>query len=135
MQRHEKGRPGVDSRAALTTASEAVQRIVPFTPSAGGILAAVDAIHGQQTYTREQVTYLTALAYRAGRVHAAAEDIAEDVACWREYAHPLTSREQRIAERLAEMAGQAAAVNAELGRPPGYTYRGGPVAWETGAPA
>lgn len=114
--RHKKGRP-TGNGAALTTAGEAVVTIVPadvgqrgrrrpvFAPSPGGILAAAEAVHGRDTYTREQVAYLVALAYRSGRVHGAAEDIAEDVACWREYAAPAPTREQRVAERMTSMRG------------------------------
>lgn len=45
------------------------------------------------------------------------------------------SHEQRVAQRIAEADQCAARVNTELGRPPGYQYRGGPVDWHTGMPA
>jgi hypothetical protein len=43
--------------------------------------------------------------------------------------------EQQRAERLAEMELRVNRLSSELGRPPRYRYRGGPVDWETGLPA
>jgi hypothetical protein len=45
-----------------------------------------------------------------------------------------TTRQQRIALEHANMAALCDQVSAELGRPAGYTYRGGPVDWHTGKP-
>lgn len=43
--------------------------------------------------------------------------------------------DQWLAERLAEMERHAARLAQQMGRPPGYQYRGGPVDWHTGRPA
>lgn len=105
------------------------------TPSAGGILAAADALQGpQQTFTREQVAYLMHLAYDSGRTARHLDDVAELHAGWARHPRQANAAQQRYRERMAEMAAQAAQVNAELGRPPGYRYDGGPVDWETGRP-
>lgn len=105
------------------------------TPSAGGILAAADALRGpQQTFTREQVAYLLHLAYDAGRTARYVADVAELHAGWARHPHQRTTADERYAERMAQFAACAAQVNAELGRPPGYRYDGGPVDWETGRP-
>lgn len=105
------------------------------TPSAGGILAAADAIRGPQTtYTREQVAYLMHLAYLSGATARHLGDINEMTKTWATHPHQRITAEQRHAERMAEMAAHAAQINAELGRPPGYEYHGGSVDWETGRP-
>jgi len=110
-------------------------RTTPPGLDPGTTLAATTAIReGQHTFTREQAAYLVALAYHTGRLHAAAEDLAEVAACWAEYAQPRPTREQRIAARMAEMDQAARQAAARAGRP----YRihpGGPVDWETGRPA
>lgn len=104
------------------------------TTPAGVTLRVVDALHGpQQTFTRDQVAYLISLAYQAGRRHAAADDLAEMVGCWQEYAEAPRTREQRVADRMAEMDRLARIRAAREGRP----YRihpGGPVDWDTGRP-
>jgi hypothetical protein len=74
--------------------------------TAGVTLKAVDALEQQDTFTRAQLAYLIALAYQSGRAHAAAEDMAETAACWQEFAEPRTTREQRVAQRLADMQAQ-----------------------------
>lgn len=50
---------------------------------------------------------------------------------WRRVGQPR--HEQRVAERLALFEQCAARLAARLGRPPGYTYPGGPVPWDTTA--
>lgn len=93
------------------------------TPTAGGILAAADALQGpQKTFTREQVAYLMHLAYDAGRTATYLDDVAELHANWARQRDPRPAAEQRIAQRAADMAEQ------------GGDYRGGPVDWETGKP-
>jgi hypothetical protein len=105
------------------------------TPSAGGILAAADALRGPQTtFTRGQVAYLMRLAYDSGRTARYVEDIAELHAGWARHPAHRRTADDRYRERMAQMEANAAQVNAELGRPPGYVYRGGPVDWETGQP-
>ena len=106
------------------------------TPSAGGILAAADALQDptRQTFTREQVAYLTRLFYDSGRTARYVGDLAELHAGWARHPLQRPTAEQRYQERMAEMAANAAQINAELGRPPGYRYDGGPVDWETGRP-
>lgn len=94
------------------------------TLSPGTTLAAVEAMHRQDTFTRDQVAYLIAVAYEVGRRHTLAEDLAETVACWDEHATPAQTREQRIAARMA---------NYEQISGPGR-YHGGAVDWETGLP-
>lgn len=92
-----------------------------FQRDPGTILAATEAMRTRDTFTRDQVAYLIALAYDTGRIHGYADDLAETVGCWQNYAPPpRLTRKQRIAERLAEYertAGPAA-------------YRGGPVNWD-----
>lgn len=106
------------------------------TPSAGGILAAAAALQdpARQTYTREQVAYLMHLAYDAGRTARYVSDLAELHAGWARHPIQRVTAEERYQQRMAEMAAAAAQTNAELGRPPGYRYDGGPVDWETGRP-
>ncbi|MEH1013061.1 hypothetical protein V6U90_08110 [Micromonospora sp. CPCC 206060] len=100
-------------------------------PTAGGILAATDAMRSdQQTYTREQVAYLMHLAYDSGRTARYVGDLAELHAGWARHPIQRPTAEQRYAERMAEMTAAAGQVNAELGRPAGYRYDGGPVQWE-----
>lgn len=104
-------------------------------PSAGGILAAADALtSGQETFTRDQVAYLLRLAYDSGRTAQYVGDIAELHADWARHPQQRATAEERYQQRMAEMAASAAQINAELGRPPGYRYDGGPVDWETGRP-
>ena len=104
-----------------------------MTPTAGGILAASDALRGpRQLYTREQVAYLMSLAYDSGRTAALLDDLAIMHAAfaahtWRE------TNERRVARELAEMDRAARAAAERAGRP----YRihpGGPVDWDTGQP-
>jgi hypothetical protein len=85
----------------------------------------------RQTYTANEVRALLYTAYIHGRHEA---DINELQAIWAEKREPRLTRERRVAARIAEMEAAAARINAELGRPPGYEYRGGPVVWATGAP-
>ena len=76
--------------------------------TAGTTISATKSItDGQSTYSRSQAAYLVHLAYETGRLHGAAENIAEAVACWEEFAQPAPTREQRVAGRLAEMAAGA----------------------------
>lgn len=73
-----------------------------------------------------------ALAFEHGRAYERAELAALDGTTWRPLAR--RTREQQHAERMAEMDQAAELVNAQLGRPPGWTYPGGHVDWETGRP-
>jgi hypothetical protein len=82
-------------------------------------------------YTADQVLGLTLAAYERGRFDA---EVNELHATWAEYDEPQLTREQRVAARTAEMKRSADRVAAELGRPAGYRYRGGPVDWQTGMP-
>lgn len=45
------------------------------------------------------------------------------------------THEQYVADEVVVWERHATEVNKELGRPAGYSYRGGPVDWETGLPA
>jgi hypothetical protein len=47
----------------------------------------------------------------------------------------IATAEQRIAERRSLLDRCAERIHSELGRPAGYCYDGGPVAWATGTPA
>lgn len=103
-------------------------------PTAGGVLAATTAMQDpHRIYTRDEVAYLMHLAYEAGRLHAAAEDHAETAACWAEFAQPRPTREQRVAERLAEMD-RVARMKALREDRPYRVYHGGEVDWATGEP-
>jgi hypothetical protein len=82
-------------------------------------------------YTDEQVLNLTRSAYERGRFDA---EVNELHATWAEYDEPQLTREQRVAARTVEMKRCADRVAAELGRPAGYRYRGGPVDWHTAMP-
>ncbi|MEU6206384.1 hypothetical protein ABZ814_22700 [Micromonospora musae] len=101
------------------------------TPSAGGILAAADALQGpQHTFNREQVAFLIRLAYDAGRT---AEYVGDLAAMHANFAAKNWGRthEQWVADQIAEMEAAAA-------RQPWNTWRGqypgGPVDFETGRP-
>ncbi|MGW3808832.1 hypothetical protein [Micromonospora sp. NPDC005113] len=96
-----------------------------YTPTAGGILAASQALQAttRQTFTREQVAYLMHLAYDAGRTATYLDDIAELHATWARHRDPQPTAEQRYRQRMADMAER------------GGDYRGGPVDFETGHPA
>lgn len=103
-------------------------------PTAGGILAATTAMQDpHRTYDRDEVAYLMHLAYEAGRLHAAAEDHAEVAACWAEFAQPTPTREQRVADRLADMD-RVARMQALRQDRPYRIHPGGPVDWATGRP-
>ncbi len=52
---------------------------------------------------------------------------------WRQAA--AVTAANRLQARLDQMAEARDRMNANLGRPPGWDYRGGPVDWETGLPA
>lgn len=105
-----------------------------MTPTAGGVLAAVAAIHHRETFTRKQVAYLMRLAYDSGRTATYVGDLAELHATWAQHPQQQVIAEERYQQRMAGMGANAAQINAELGRPPGYKYHGGPVDWETGRP-
>ncbi|MEU4570804.1 hypothetical protein [Micromonospora sp. NPDC023956] len=105
------------------------------TPSAGGILAAADALHSpQQTFTRDQVAYLMHLAYDSGRTAHHLEDVARLHCTGIDNAFLRRTHEQRVADEIADMTARAERLHADMGRPPGYEYRGGPVDWDTGRP-
>ena len=93
-----------------------------MTITAGTTLMAAAALtdNNQQHFTRAQVAYLIALAYESGRAHAAAEDMAEVVACWHEFAKAAATREQRVAQRHADMQ---AGIEREARRPKPKTRR------------
>jgi hypothetical protein len=97
---------------------------VTYKPDPGTTLAAIEAMRTQDTFTRDQVAYLIAVAYQVGRRHTLAEDLAETVACWDEHATPAQTRERRIAARIAAYERTSGPA----------TYLGGPVDWETGQP-
>lgn len=78
-----------------------------------------------------EVHALVYAAYVRGRYDADLHDLH---GTWAEHREPRATREQRVAQRIAEMEQHAERVSAALGRPPGWTYPGGPVDWETGAP-
>jgi len=107
------------------------------TPTAGSVLAAAAALQDptRDTYTRDQVAYLMHLAYLSGGTARHVGDIHEMTATWARHPHERATAEQRHAERMAEMTAAATRINAELGRPADYEYRGGPVDWATGRPA
>lgn len=108
----------------------------PPTLTAGVTLRAVEALEtGQQTFTRAQVAYLLALAYDSGRTAAYREDLAEMHSTWEDRDERRRTYLERIAERLESYATAGERINSRLGRPKGYTYRGGPVDWNTGRPA
>jgi hypothetical protein len=76
-----------------------------------------------------------ALAFEAGRAYERADLAALDAAVWKPLAQ--RTREQLVAERIAEMEQHAGRLAVELfnryGRIP-WKYHGGPVDWETGRP-
>lgn len=105
--------------------------------TAGTVLAAAEALRTRRggTWTDAQVAVLIALAFDSGCTATAMDDLAETVGTWAEHPVPRKTRELRVAERIAAMELHAARIAAELGRPTGYTYAGGPVRWDTGQPA
>jgi len=81
------------------------------TPSltAGVTLNAVAAlVGGQETFTREQVAYLIALAYRSGMAASYEEDVAELHVSWQTRAERQRVYERRVAQRMKEMEAGAA---------------------------
>jgi hypothetical protein len=73
------------------------------------------------------------VAYGAGYAQAlalAAERTAELDAVWG--AAPRRTWAERVAERVALFERCAAELAAEMGRPPGWRYDGGPVHWRSG---
>lgn len=129
------GRPRSKPRQGAThptTHTTTEGDLMSTTPSAGGILAAADALRGpQQTYTREQVAYLLRLAYDSGRTATYLDDLAQWHCTWADRPFLRRTYEQRVADETADMAARAA-------RQPWNTLRGqhpgGPVDWETGRP-
>lgn len=82
-------------------------------------------------YTAEEVLTIAVAAYLQGRYD---RDVLELRGTWAEHEEPRATRERLVAARLAEMDQAARARAAREGRP--YRlYRGGPVQWDTGAPA
>lgn len=128
-------RQGATHPTASTTNTTNKGDLMSTTPSAGGILAAADALRGpQQTFNREQVAYLMHLAYDSGRTATHLADVARIHCASEDSGWMRPTYEQRVAEEIAEMSSRAARIHAELGHPPGYEYRGGAVEWETGRP-
>lgn len=80
----------------------------------------------------DRVVNLMFAAYRRGRLDG---DLHELRAGWAEHREPRLTYEQRVAVRIAEYTEAAEAINARLGRPAGYRYRGGAVDWWTGLPS
>lgn len=73
--------------------------------TAGVTLNAVDALTGpQQTFTRDQVAYLIALAFRSGRSQWYRSEMAEAECQWEDNAKPRATHERRVAAMHAEMA-------------------------------
>lgn len=95
-----------------------------YKPDPGTTLAATEAMRTQDTFTRDQVAYLIAVAYQVGRQHTLTQDLAETIACWDEHATPPQTREQRIAARMAHYERTSGPAR----------YHGGPVDWNTGQP-
>ncbi len=101
--------------------------------TAGGILAAVEALADAETFTRGQVAYLVHLAFESGRTASYRDGLAELHGAWarsrwrRRYA-------ELVADRVGAYGAAAARMNTRLGRPAGYRYDGGPVDWDTGQP-
>lgn len=81
---------------------------------------------GRQDQAAHDTSHLADLLADLATAHA---DIAQ---AWARLGH--VTRAQRIARELAAMRALCDQVSAELGRPAGYTYRGGPVDWDTGRP-
>lgn len=123
----------------------------------GGNSAAEQAKHpyGLIGHTTSDTSYDHSLivdnARREGHAAGRAAARAEIMASLGQYVSDLLSRadeigrnarqaasrtsHQRYLDRLADMKHSADDMNRKLGRPHGYSYRGGPVDWETGLPA
>lgn len=84
------------------------------------------------TYTAAQVLDLVTAAYERGRFDG---DLNELAALGATHDEPRLTWEARVAARVAANVAYYERLNADLGRPAGYRYRGGPVDWETGMPA
>jgi len=106
-------------------------------PAAGEVLAAVDELRSQQSFTRDQVARLMQLAFDSGRYAGYKEDLAELREVWASRAEQRESYEQRVTGRIADMERCAAHLAVRMheanGRLP-WKYEGGPVDWETGRP-
>ncbi len=83
---------------------ERVGNSTPTPLSPGTTLAACEALTGgQELFTRDQVAYYSALAYRSGAAAAHRDDIAELTMTWERNPTPRESYETRVAQRLAQM--------------------------------
>ncbi|MDG4770677.1 hypothetical protein [Solwaraspora sp. WMMD792] len=96
--------------------------------NAGTVLRAAEALGERETFTREQVAHLLALAYQSGRADRHAAEVAELRASWTERPVPRPTREQRIRAEVDAMAAYAAAQETTWRG----QYPGGPVDYETG---
>lgn len=77
----------------------------PFPLDAGVTLKATEALAGQETWTREQVAYVVALAYWSGAGVTARHDALElaEFAHAAGQGHPWPSAEQRVQARIRVM--------------------------------
>jgi hypothetical protein len=85
----------------------------------------------RDSYTADQVAYLMALAYASGRQASFDDELADLYRGWYARRGWRRTARERMAERMAEMQDAQAAIDARLGRPAGYCYRGGPVEWDS----
>src|SRR5918995_1852441 len=101
---------------------------------AGHVLSAADALAGgQETFTREQVAQLVAMAFDSGRTSTWLEDIAETVSVWEDRAEARATYEERVQQRIKEMEHRAEMARLRAGLPTKEPYLGGPVAWGDGS--
>lgn len=93
-----------------------------FHPEPGEILAASESLSGapKESFSRAEVAFLIALAYKTGRVQSLAEDQAErSLERLPEKLDPDEVRQRRRRERLADYERRSGPAR----------YNGGPVSW------
>lgn len=87
-----------------------------INPTAGVTLRAVDALVIADTFTRDQVAYLMALAYESGRTAAFREDLAEVQVVWDASAQPRPTHEEAVTRRAASLPGHGIPVTMRGGQ-------------------
>lgn len=94
-----------ESSAAARWVDDLIREVYPET--AGVTLAAIEALAGQETFSRAQVAYLAAVFMDIGAQVRSAADRAELTASRAAGFEPAATREARIALRSATMLEQA----------------------------
>jgi hypothetical protein len=128
-------RPTVTSGGAGIKSVGETNASVARLESAGVVLRAAEALADPQAlWTTDQVVYLVALAFESGLRGRLEADLAELHTQWMTNSQRAQTGQERKAALLAYYEACAEKIAAQMGRPAGYAYGGGPVDWETGRP-